>query len=138
MTEATYRRYIHSMVEEVCAGRSTEEIRRDMAHEVENISRTIEQISERITEKLDWREQVKKSPYVALGAAAGIGYLASKIVLTSNTHGKHVTVATPDNVRNSRNNLLTGSIKAALLGVATKAAVSWITKVTSTSEVHGA
>jgi hypothetical protein len=121
------------MVEEVGAGRSTEEIHRDLANEVENISRTIDQISERITEKLDWREQVKKSPYVALGAAAGIGYLAAKIFPTAHTPGKRVTASIPDNVRESRDNLLVGSIKAALLGVATKAAVSWIMKAASTS-----
>jgi hypothetical protein len=136
MTEAPYRKYIRSIVENVDVRRSTEEIRRDMANEGENIFRTIEQISDRINEKLDWREHVKRSPYIALGTAAGIGYLSAKVILSPDTPGKRDTAAIPDNVRDSRNNLLARSIKAALLGVATKAAVSWIIKTTSTSEAR--
>jgi hypothetical protein len=115
------------MVDEVGAGRSTEEIRRDMANEVDNISRTIEQISERINEKLDWREQVKKSPYLALGGAAGIGYLAARTFRKSHT---------PVNLRDSGDSFLVGSIKSALLGIATKAAVSWMMKATLTSKAR--
>lgn len=136
MIEATYRKYICSMVEKIDVERSTEEIRRVMANEAENISRTIEQISECINEKLDWREHVKKSPYIALGAAAGIGYLTSKFIPAAGTPGKRDTAAIPDNVRDSRNSLLAGSIRAMLLGVAAKAAVRWITNATSTSVAH--
>jgi hypothetical protein len=136
MTEATYQKYIRSVIEKIDVERSTEEIRRVMANEAENISRTIEQISECINENLDWREHVKKSPYIALGTAAGIGYLTSKFIPTADSPGKRNTAAIPDNVRDSRNSLLAGSIKAVLLGVATKAAVRWITKATSTSEAR--
>ena len=65
--------------------RSTEDIRQDIAKKEENISRTVEQIGERITEKLDWRGYVKDSPYWALGAAAGLGYLASGMFRTRTT-----------------------------------------------------
>ena len=54
--------------------RSTEEIRQDIAKGEENISQTVEQIGERIKEKLDWRGYVRDSPYWALGVAAGLGW----------------------------------------------------------------
>ena len=44
------------------AERSTEDIRRDIAKAEESISRTVDQIGERIKENLDWREYVKRSP----------------------------------------------------------------------------
>ena len=70
--------------------RSSDDIRQDIVKGEENISQTVEQIGERIKEKLDWREYVKDSPYVALGAAAGIGYLAS--VDVHNTRYSHGTL----------------------------------------------
>ena len=71
MTEREY----FSNTREANVERSTEDIRQDIAKEKENISQTIEQIGERINEKLAWRGYVKESPYWALGAAAGLGYL---------------------------------------------------------------
>jgi hypothetical protein len=65
--------------------RSSEDIRRDIATKEGTISRTVEQIGERIQEKLDWRGYVKDSPYWALGAAAGLGYLASRMFRTRAT-----------------------------------------------------
>lgn len=37
-------------------GRSTEDIRQDIAREEESLSRTAQQIGDRIKEKLDWSE----------------------------------------------------------------------------------
>ena len=53
-------------------GRSTEDILQDIDREEENLSRTAQQIGDRIKEKLDWSEYVKDSPYWALGIAVGI------------------------------------------------------------------
>jgi len=50
--------------------RSTEKILQDIAREEENLSRTAQQIGDRIKEKLDWSEYVKGSPYWALGDGA--------------------------------------------------------------------
>lgn len=58
--------------------RNTEDIRNDISKKEDNIQQTVEQIGERIKEKLDWREYVKASPYWALGTAAGLGCLASR------------------------------------------------------------
>jgi hypothetical protein len=71
--------------------RSTEDIRQDIAKKEETISRTVEQIRDRITEKLDWRGYVKGSPYWALGAAIGLGYLASGMLRTRTTSMERIT-----------------------------------------------
>ena len=68
--------HLHNTGEKDVA-RTTREIRQDVAIRAENISRTVEKIGERFTEKLDWRAYVKDSPYWALGTAVGLGYLAS-------------------------------------------------------------
>jgi ElaB/YqjD/DUF883 family membrane-anchored ribosome-binding protein len=61
--------------------RSSAEIKADIATDIDNISAKAEDLSERIEEKLDWREHVKESPFWALGAAAGLGFLASGMVV---------------------------------------------------------
>jgi ElaB/YqjD/DUF883 family membrane-anchored ribosome-binding protein len=59
--------------------RSSEDIRQAIAREKENVSQTVEQIGERIKEKMDWRGYVRDSPYWAIGAAAGLGYRIYRI-----------------------------------------------------------
>jgi ElaB/YqjD/DUF883 family membrane-anchored ribosome-binding protein len=61
--------------------RSSAEIKADIATDIDNISAKAGDLSERIEEKLDWREHVKESPFWALGAAAGLGFLASGMVV---------------------------------------------------------
>jgi ElaB/YqjD/DUF883 family membrane-anchored ribosome-binding protein len=57
--------------------RSSEEIKQNILAKQEDLSESVSEISERIREKLDWREYVADSPYLALGIAAGLGFLAS-------------------------------------------------------------
>jgi ElaB/YqjD/DUF883 family membrane-anchored ribosome-binding protein len=118
--------------------RSTEDIRRDIAKKEENISRTVEQIGERIQEKLDWRGYVKDSPYWALGAAAGVGFLASGMFRTRATPVKRIMNSVAGEVRDSLDSLRAiaagpGLIKVTLLGLATKAAAGWLQHATSTA-----
>ena len=120
------------------AERSSEEIRQDIAKGEENLSQTVEQIGERIKEKLDWRGYVKDSPYWALGAAAGLGYLASRMLITRTTPMERVMDSVADEVRDSLGGLLAraagpGLIKVTLLGFATKAAVGWLKNAISTA-----
>jgi len=122
--------------------RSTEDIRQDIAKAKENISQTVEQIGDRINEKLDWRGYVKESPYWALGAAAGLGYLATRMFLTRTTPMERIMRPIAEEVRDSLGGLLAGAarpglIKVALMGVATKAAGSWIKNATSTDVASG-
>jgi len=118
--------------------RSTEDIRRDIAKEKENISQTVEQIGELVEEKLDWREYVKDSPYWTIGAAAGLGYLASRMFITRTTPMERIMGSIAEEVRGSLGGLRTGVagpglIKVTLQVLATKAAANWIKKAISTT-----
>jgi len=122
--------------------RSTEEIRQDIAKGEENLSQTVEQIGERIKEKLDWRGYVKDSPYWALGAAAGLGYLASRALIPRPTPTERMIDSIAEKVRDSLGGMLAGAagsslIKATLLGIATKAAASWLKNATSAAVASG-
>ena len=113
--------------------RSTENIRQDIAKGEENISQTVEKIEDRIKEKLDWRGYVKDAPYWALGAAAGLGYLASGMFITRTTPMERIMGSIAEEVRDSLGGVLgratdPGLVRVGLLGVATKAAVGWIKK----------
>jgi ElaB/YqjD/DUF883 family membrane-anchored ribosome-binding protein len=117
--------------------RSSEDIRQDITKEKESISQTVEQIGERIKEKMDWREYVKDSPYWALGAAAGLGYLASRMFIRRTTPMERLMRPIADGVRDSLGGLLAGAagsglIKVTLMSIATKVAANWIKNATST------
>jgi hypothetical protein len=122
--------------------RSTEDIRQDIAKGGENISQAVDQIDERIQEKLDWRGYVKDSPYLALGAAAGLGYLASRMFTTRTTPMERIMGSVAEGVRDSLGGLITGAagpglVKVALLGIVTKAAAGWVKNATSTAGASG-
>jgi hypothetical protein len=122
--------------------RSSEDIRLDIAKGEESISRTVDKIDERIQEKLDWRGYVKDSPYWALGAAAGLGYLASRMFITRTTRMERIMGSIAEEVRGSLGGLFAGAagpslIKVTLLGIATKAAAGWIKHATSTAAASG-
>ena len=59
--------------------RSAQEIREDIAAKREAITETVDRLGERIHESLDWHSYVAEHPYVAIGAAAGLGMLVSGI-----------------------------------------------------------
>ena len=122
--------------------RSTEDIRQDIAKGGENISQTVEQIDERIQEKLDWRGYVKDSPYWALGAAAGLGYLASGMFKKRTSPMERIMGSIAEVGRDSLGGLLAGAagpglIKVTLLGIAAKAAAGWIKNATSKTVASG-
>jgi len=133
MTEREYP----SNIRQADVERSTDDIRQDIDKEKENISQAVDQIGERIKEKMDWRGYVKDSPYWALGAAAGLGYLASRMFIRRATPMKRIMRPIAQEVRDSLGGLLAGAagsglIKVTLMGIATKAAASWIKSSTST------
>ena len=111
--------------------RSTEDIRQDIAREEENLSRTAQQIGDRIKDKLDWSAYVKDSPYWALGAAAGLGFLVSKMLQTRTTPMERIMSSLAEEVRDSLGGLHVGAagpglIQVTLLGIATKVAADMI------------
>lgn len=135
------REYLNN-TREADVERSTEVIRQDIAKEGENISRTVGQIGERIKEKLDWRGYVKDSPYWAMGAAAGLGYLASRMFRTRTTPKERIMRSIAEEVRNSLGGLRAeaagrGLITVTLLGIATKVAASWIKECSLDSRASG-
>ncbi len=131
------REYL-SNSKETDAERSSEDIRRDIAKGEENISNTVGQISDRFKEKLDWREYVKDFPYWAIGAAAGIGYLASGMFIKKTTPMERIMGYVADEVRDSIGGISgPGIVKVTLLNIATKAAASLIKNVVPTEAAQG-
>jgi hypothetical protein len=123
-------------------GRSTEDIRQDIAREEENLSRTAQQIGERINEKLDVSGYVKDSPYWALGIAVGIGFVASRVLRTRTTPMERIMNTFAEEVRNSLGGLHGGAarpglVRVTLLGIGTKLAAGWIGNAISTSGSSG-
>ena len=123
-------------------GRSTDDIRQDIAREEDNLSRTVQQIGDRIQEKLDWSEYVKDYPYWALGAAAGLGFLASKILQTRATPMERIMGSLTEEIRGSLGGLHVGAarpslIQVNLMGIATKVATDLIKKTASTASSGG-
>lgn len=137
----TERKYLNN-TREADVERSTEDIRQDIGKAKENISQTVEQIGDRIKEKMDWRGYVNDSPYWALGAAAGLGYLASRMFKKRTTRLERIMDSIAEEVRDSLGGLLVGAagsglIKVTLIGIVTKAAASWIKNATSMAVADG-
>jgi hypothetical protein len=127
---------------EADAERSSEDIRQDIAKGEENISQTVAQIGELIEDKLDWREYVKDSPYWAIGAAAGLGYLASRIFIARATPMERIMGPIAREVRGSLGGVIAGAagpglIRVTLQSIATKAAAGWIKKAISADAAGG-
>jgi ElaB/YqjD/DUF883 family membrane-anchored ribosome-binding protein len=57
--------------------RSAEEIRQDIAARRESITETVDRLSDRFQQSLDWRTHVSNYPLVAVGVAVGAGLLLS-------------------------------------------------------------
>ncbi|GAB6058136.1 hypothetical protein [Desulfonatronum parangueonense] len=124
------------------AERSVDEIRQDIAREKENVSHTVEQIGERIKSKMDWREQVNNYPYLSLGVAAGLGYLASVALLPRPTPMERFLRPIADEVRDTLGDLMPrssspGIIRLTLTGIATKVASNMIKDATQKAVSNG-
>ncbi|MGB3222939.1 MAG: hypothetical protein WBB23_09070 [Desulforhopalus sp.] len=116
--------------------RNTDKIRQDIAQAEQEMSHTVEQIGDRIKEKLDWQEYVKDTPYVALGIAAGLGFLAAGMFIKKRTPIDRILDSIADEVRHSAGGMVArtarpGIIKVTLLGIASKAAVNWLRDATN-------
>jgi ElaB/YqjD/DUF883 family membrane-anchored ribosome-binding protein len=76
--------------------RSARAIRQDIAAKRETISETVDKLGERIHQTLDWREYVAEYPAVALGAAAGIGFLIAGMFKREPTPKERIMDAVAD------------------------------------------
>lgn len=121
--------------------RSAEEIRQDIAARRESITDTVDRLSDRFQQTLDWKAYVYDHPMVALGVAAGLGFLASRIFKPRPSAGKRIKDALAygfedlagrfhhqlDNVAPHRSGSgLGGTVKAAMTGLITKAATDYL------------
>jgi ElaB/YqjD/DUF883 family membrane-anchored ribosome-binding protein len=123
------------------AERSAEEIRQDIAARRESITDTVDRLSDRFQETLDWKAYVSDYPLAALGVAAGLGFLASRIFKPRRSAGRRIKDALAygledltgrfhnqlENVAPHRSGLGLGkTVKAAMAGLITKAATDYL------------
>jgi ElaB/YqjD/DUF883 family membrane-anchored ribosome-binding protein len=119
--------------------RSAEAIRQDIAAKRETISETVDKLGERIQETLDWREYVAEYPLLALGLAAGAGFVVAGLFKHKPTPRERILDAVAeitedlgDRFREVASDALPGkkmtpakTLKAALAATITKAALDF-------------
>jgi ElaB/YqjD/DUF883 family membrane-anchored ribosome-binding protein len=123
------------------AERSAEEIRQDIAARRESITDTVDRLSDRFQQTFDWKAYVSDYPLAALGVAAGLGFLAARIIKPRPSAGRRIKDALAygiedlagrfhhqlENVSPQRSgSSLGGTVKAALTGLVTKAATDYL------------
>src|SRR6266508_768059 len=123
------------------AERSAEDIRQDIAARRESLTETVDRLSDRFQQTLDWRAYVSDYPLAALGVAAGLGFLAARIIKPRPSAGKRIKNALAygiedlagrfrhqiENVAPNRSGSGLGrTVKAALTGLVTKAATDYL------------
>jgi|SRR5262245_27642902 len=123
------------------AERSAEEIRQDIAARRESITETVDRLSDRFQQTLDWKAYVSDHPLAALGVAAGLGFLAARMIKPRPSAGKRIKNALAygiedlagrfhdqlDNVAPYKSGFgLSRTVKAALTGLITKAATDYV------------
>ncbi|MBO0861089.1 MAG: DUF3618 domain-containing protein [Chloracidobacterium sp.] len=72
------------------AERSADEIRQDIAARRESITDTVDRLSDRFQQTLDWKAYVSDHPLAALGVAAGLGFLTARIFKPRPSAGKRI------------------------------------------------
>ncbi|MCG3163668.1 MAG: hypothetical protein JMDDDDMK_05109 [Acidobacteria bacterium] len=123
------------------AERSADEIRQDIAARREHISETVDRLSDRFQRTFDWRAYVSDYPLVALGAAAGLGLLASRMLRRRSTPGERMRQAFADSFEDLTDRFrhgldeiaphksgfgLSRTVKAAATGMITKAVTDYL------------
>jgi ElaB/YqjD/DUF883 family membrane-anchored ribosome-binding protein len=123
------------------AERSAEEIRQDIAARRESITDTVDRLSDRFQQTFDWRAYVSDYPLAALGVAAGLGFLAARIIKPRPSPGRRIKDALAHGIEDLAGRFhhqleyvaphrpgsgLGGTVKAALTGLVTKAATDYL------------
>jgi ElaB/YqjD/DUF883 family membrane-anchored ribosome-binding protein len=123
------------------AERSAEDIRHDIVARRESITETVDRLSDRFQQTFDWKAYVSDYPLAALGVAAGLGFLAARIIKPRPSAGKRIKNALAygiedlagrfhhqlENVAPHRSGSgLSRTVKAALTGLVTKAATDYL------------
>lgn len=126
-------------VQDASTDRSAVAIRQDIAAKRESISETVDKLGERIQETFDWHEYVGQYPGVALGLAAGAGFLIAGIFKRKPTAQERILDAVADLTEDMtdrvggvmagviQKKVLSGStMKAAATAMIAKAAVEFL------------
>ena len=121
--------------------RSAEAIRQDIAATRETISETVDKLGERIHQTFDWREYIAQYPAVALGVAAGLGFVVGGIFKRKPTPQERIMEAVAELTEEMtgrvgdvmagviQKKVISGStLKAAAGALATKVAVDFLKK----------
>lgn len=82
--------------EDELAERSAIDIRQDIAARRDSISETVDKLGERLHETFDWHKYVAEYPAVALGLAAGAGFLLAGIFKHNPTPQERIMDAVAD------------------------------------------
>ncbi|MEW6126694.1 MAG: DUF883 C-terminal domain-containing protein [Acidobacteriota bacterium] len=85
--------------------RSADEIRRDIANRRESLTGTVERLGDHIQQRLDWRQYVADYPFVAIGVAAGVGFLFSGMFKRTPTPGERIMDAVAESLEDMRDRL---------------------------------
>lgn len=122
--------------------RSAEDIRHDIAARRESITETVDRLSDRFQQTFDWRTYVADYPFVAIGVAAGVGFLVAGLFKSRPSPGERMMDAFADGVEDltdrlrhqldgaglgrGRSSGLSRTVKAAATGAITKAATDYL------------
>jgi hypothetical protein len=112
--------------------RSAEMIKREIAAEKELISETVDLLGDKLHEKMNWRSYVTRHPALSLMAAAGMGFLISRVVARRASPAEEFAQALSD--RFSIGPTRDSPVTFGLLAVLTQAVAQWITNPTVASE----
>src|SRR5262245_58693989 len=108
--------------------RRAEDIRQDIAARRAALAQTMDRLGDKVEQTFDWRTYVFDFPIVALGVAAGIGVVASRVFKPKPSPGQRVLEALADGVedatRQLRNNFAESTGKAVGVGATVKAAAT--------------
>lgn len=119
--------------------RSADDIRQDIAARRESITETVDQLSDRFHRTFDWRTYVSDYPFVALGVAAGAGFLVAGLFRRRPTPTERMVEALADSIEDvadrfrhqldgagMRKSGWSRTVRAAATGALTKAATDYI------------
>ena len=106
-------------VQDQTPDRSAVAIRQDIADKRQSISVTVDKLGERIQETFDWHEYVAEYPAIALGLAAGAGFLIAGILKRKPTPQERILDAVAELTED-----MTGRIGGVMAGVIQKKVLS--------------
>ena len=133
------RNRLTTQTDETDNERSAREIRKDIAARRESIADTVDQLSDKFQRTLDWRTYAGDYPFIALGIAAGAGFLLSGIFKRKRTPRERIMDAVAESFEEMRERFSENldfaprksfaagkTVKAAATAMITKAATDYL------------